>query len=270
MIDARTQTARLVALLDSGMSWRAAIAEVPALEDSRLIAVDRLIERAGVAAGPLLRGLLNRLDASAQAARRVELAKAAPSATLRLVSWLPLAALIFGQLAGLGSLSVLARNPVAVASVCLGVALLIAGQVWASRMVKRALFEDADDGFRYLLIESCLRAGFEFTRACNLVSEELSQSRLLPTTSTSTLPVGEFDNDESLNQIVKLSNRTGSPLADLLLALTLDREQQRLQLRLQNLESLSVRLMLPLGVSVLPAFVLIAVFPLAMSFVTGG
>ncbi len=252
----REQASRLAALIDAGMSWRAAVAEVGELVDPRLNSVDQIIDRAGVAPGPLLRGLLARLDASAQAARRVELARAAPRATLRLVSWLPLAALLFGQLAGLGSLAVLARSPIAVASVCLGVALLIGGQVWSSRMVSRASVVEADDGFDYLLIESCLRAGFDFRLACDLVAVVRGS------------PSRNFETDSVMNEIVELSRRTGTPLADLISALTLDREQQRLQQRLQKLESLSVRLMLPLGVSVLPAFVLIAVFPLAMSFVS--
>ena len=214
----RDSIAQLVALLEAGASWQAALAEVEPITGPRFVAVDWLVTEAGVAPLPLLRDLLGQLDASAQAARRIELAKAAPKATLRLVAWLPALALGFGQLAGLGSLTVLAHTPIALAAACLGAALLIGGQFWSSRMVSKAEVESRNDSFEYLLLTSCLRAGFEFRLSQELAERAASQAGLA------------FDLESgALDDIVKLSERTGTPLADLIGALSADRTARSLQ-----------------------------------------
>ena len=254
----RELLARMIALLQAGASWSQVTSEVEFSSDVRLQAVGRLVERAGVAPLDLLRGLLRQVETAELTAQRIELAKAAPLATLRLVAWLPPAALLLGQLAGLGSVSVLLKSPIAVVSVCLGVLLLIAGQLWSGRLLRRAQQSTPDESFAQLLLESCLRAGFEFRLSRELVAESLSNSKR----STA------IENDALMNDIVQLSERSGAPLADLLAAINRERENRKLQERLQRLEKLSVNLMIPLGVTVLPAFVLIAVCPLAISFLT--
>ena len=253
----RDTISRMIALLQAGANWQQVTQEVELAIDERLEVVDRLVGRAGVAPLDLLKGLLRQIDAKDLAERRVELAKAAPTATLRLVVWLPLAALLLGQLAGLGSLAVLLKSPLALGSVSFGVLLLIAGQVWSARLLTRAQQVPNDESFAQLLLASCLRAGFEFRLSRELVADALANS---------SFETRAFENDSVLADIVELSQRTGTPLADLISAIASERENTRQQLRLQKLERLSVTLMVPLGVTVLPAFVLIAVGPLALSF----
>lgn len=249
MID-RFALAKLVAFLEAGLDWSAACDEVFAGEPlpAGLARVDALIASAGVQPASLLRSLLEQVDAQSDVERRIEIAMAAPKATLRLVTWLPVGALLLGQLSGLGTIVVLFRQPIALVAVCLGGVLLVLGKLWSGRMLTRALAEPVDDSFGLVLIASCLRSGFDLASA-----ERLSDSTL---------------DDDNGKSIVELATRTGVPVADLLLSFSQLRRTEALQTRLAMIERLSVRLMVPLGVTVLPAFVLMAVVPLAISFLS--
>lgn len=260
-MNAGDSIARLIALLDSGMTWKAALDEIgnlQSIELPELRAVDYLVSRAGVAPGETLRGLQAVLNDDRQALRRIELAAAAPKATIRLVVWLPVITLVLGQLVGLGSIAVLASQPLALVAVCLGAALLIAGQAWASRMLKRSQTKVDFGNLPYLLVGVCLRAGFDYRFSLELAHDAFEAAQLN----------FDFAGDELLQQSAALSQRTGTALADLVTALALERQQSMTQARLHLLETLSVRLMIPLGATVLPAFALLAVVPLSIGFIS--
>ncbi len=245
----RFTLAKLAAFLEAGLDWSTACAEVVQQGEKlpeELARVDQLISFAGVQPQQLLRSMLEQADAHSEAKRRIEIAMAAPKATLRLVTWLPVGALLFGQFAGLGTLSILFRQPIALAAVCLGGVLLVIGKFWSGRMLSRSLVAPSHDSFGLVLIAACLRSGFDLASA-----EKLSDSNL---------------DDVESKAIVDLALRTGVPVADLLLSFAKLRDSESLQQRLTVIERLSVRLMVPLGAAVLPAFVLMAVVPLAISF----
>ena len=74
-----------------------------------------------------------------------------------------------------------------------------------------------------------------------------------------------------LQEIAALAKTSGIAVGKLLTAHADSHRGEKNYKKLLELEKLSVRLMLPLGLSVLPAFALMAVVPLALSFLqTGG
>ena len=77
--------------------------------------------------------------------------------------------------------------------------------------------------------------------------------------------VGEATQVE-LQELVQLSKVTGAMLSKLLVEKADQLRGDTNYKKSLQLEKLSVRLMIPLGASVLPAFALIAVVPLALSF----
>ncbi|NBW73379.1 MAG: hypothetical protein EBR26_03085 [Microbacteriaceae bacterium] len=66
-------------------------------------------------------------------------------------------------------------------------------------------------------------------------------------------------------ETVQLVEATGAPLADLLLSQAEILQREEMTTAEAKIERLSVRLMIPLGVLVLPAFLLIAIVPISFS-----
>ena len=183
--------------------------------------------------------------------RKVELANASPKATVRLVLWLPIAALLMGQLAGQGTIAVLFRSPQALASVLIGGMLLAAGSYWSSRMLRTTKAKQNDDAIFLDAIAIGLSAGIPTNQAIDLAAANYDYEIVL---------------QDELQEMVELSSRTGAALNKLL---SEKADVIRGEINYKKslaLEKLSVRLMIPLGASVLPAFALIAVVPLALSF----
>ena len=247
---------QLIALLHAGLSFHQA---------ERAANVDELSPGAAHRYGYLRAIVLNSGGQPAQAMervrqvidenqaqlRRVELANASPRATVRLVLWLPVAALIIGQLSGMGSLQILLRAPIALASVLVGGVLLTIGSYWSARMLRSARLVPHDDAIYFDGIAIALSAGLPTDRAIALarIDSELRENLQC-----------------DLQEVVELSKTTGAALGKLLTEKADSIRGEANYRKSLALEKLSVRLMIPLGASVLPAFALIAVVPLAMSF----
>lgn len=95
-------------------------------------------ERSGAPLASLLSRYADQIEAELdnQAARETSLA--APRATARLLTWLPLFGLGLGMLTGADPLDVLFTTPVGWAAGTLGVLLMAAGRFWSSRLVAAA------------------------------------------------------------------------------------------------------------------------------------
>lgn len=185
--------------------------------------------------------------------RKVTLANASPRATVRLVLWLPIAALFFGQFSGLGSLEVLFRSPIALASVLIGGVLLALGNYWSAKMLTKARQHEVDEAIFLDAIAIALSGGLPIDQAVMLADRNIPFS------------VGEATQFE-VQELVRLSKETGARLSNLLVEKADQLRGETNYKKSLQLEKLSVRLMIPLGASVLPAFALIAVVPLSLSF----
>ena len=204
-----------------------------------------------------LRELGAALRDEAQLRREVGSALAGPIASARLVLALPLIAMVFGVLLGFDTFAVLFGNPLGLACVAVGGALLWAGRRWSTALAARAIRSEADAGLELELLAIAMSGGASVDRARRLVREALEANGAVPV-ETSTV-----------DDVISLAARAGAPVAELLRA-----EAARLR-RVARADgsaraaALGVRLMLPLGACVLPAFVLLGVAPLLISVVTG-
>lgn len=204
-----------------------------------------------------LRELGGALRDEAQLRREVGSALAGPVSSARLVLGLPLIAVVFGAAFGFDTFTVLFGNPIGLACVALGTALLWMGRRWSRGLVARATASDAGRGLELELIAIAMSGGASVDRARSVVHRALSAS-------------GTVSNDgRSADDVIAMAVGAGAPVAELLRA-----EAARLR-RAARAEgaaraaALGVRLMLPLGVCVLPAFVLLGVVPLIVSVVSG-
>ena len=195
-----------------------------------------------------LRALAGALRDAAEAADEVRIALAEPAGTARLLAWLPLVAVGLGVALGFDTLLTLATNPLGLGCLVAGAALIFTAHRWTGALVRRASAEPGIPGIGAELFAIALTGGVSMDRA-----------RAVVLTAT-----GE-PADAETEAVLDLSRRAGIPAAELLRAsAALARHRARVEGRVRAAK-LSSRLLLPLGVCTLPAFLLLGVAPMLLS-----
>ena len=203
---------------------------------------------------PTLRDFAGSMRDLAQAQREIAVALAAPSATARLVLALPLVGLLFGMLLGFDTLGTLFTTPTGWFCLGLGAGLMLAASRWNRRLVRRAQPRDLTPGLAFDLLAIAVSGGGSLDRARAVVAaaiERFAPEGALPTDGT--------------EEVLDLSRRAGIPAAELLRSEAHEKRRQARADVSAQAQSLSVRLMIPLGVCVLPAFMILSVVPLLMT-----
>ncbi|SEN40700.1 hypothetical protein E3O25_04185 [Cryobacterium sp. TMT1-3] len=208
--------------------------------------------------GAPLAGCLRELAASlrdlAQVQRDLEVALAAPRATARLVMVLPVIGVLFGSLMGFDSLHTLFATVPGLVCLGGGALLMLAAASWSRALVGRAAPTELTPGLRLELMAIAMSGGGSVDRSRALVH---AAARRYGITSASDV--------DPIERVLALSMRAGVPAAELLRS---EAEQLRRDARsagARRAATLSVTLMLPLGLCVLPAFMLVGVVPLLIS-----
>ncbi|MFE5672318.1 hypothetical protein ACFQ58_12020 [Agromyces sp. NPDC056523] len=224
---------------------------------SILAAAWAVADAAGAPLAGCLGVLAGALRAEAQLRREAAAALAGPAASAKLVAALPLIALAFGAVLGFDTVGVLFGNPVGLGCLVGGSALLWAGTRWSRAMVARAAAARPTSGVELELLAVALTSGTSLPRAEEIVATALRTH----------LP--ELADSASAAPVLRLAERAGAPVADLLRAEANRRRGAAQTAGAVRAAALGVRLMIPLGCCVLPAFVLLGVAPLLISVVTG-
>ncbi len=268
--DAAATVHRLAALVAGGLpldrAWRM-LGTDAAEVDARIGAVRAggglvtavldVARRTGAPTAPTLERLAALLRERAAQARALEAALAGPRATARLVMVLPIVGLGFGTVLGLDVVGALAGGGLATWSVLAGAALLVAAWGWSHAIVRHAARGDEAPGIALDLVAVALAGGGAVDRARTAAAAALIDAGVASS--------GWDDVDAALD----LARRAGVPVRGLLLAeASAARTRARLEAEARATRA-SVRLALPLGVCVLPAFSLLVVVPLVVSMLEG-
>lgn len=259
---------QISALVNAGLSARQArdicsesLDNLQPLEQKQFEVVWRLATSLG---GPIVLAL-NRItevfDRTQRNQQEVQLAFAGPQSTAKLVMWLPVLALVLSQLVGMNPLGAIVGSPLGALSVSVGAGLMVAGRWWTKRLLARALPNSDDaaaiDRGAYLdCVLIGLQAGLPLSQARQSADLEFESGfQAKPLT----------ENFEALDAASELSRTTGAALTQILLSnADAFREKQRFEIA-SRISKLGVQLMIPLGLAVLPAFVLLAIVPIAVS-----
>jgi tight adherence protein B len=214
--------------------------------------------------GPILLAL-NRMadvfDRQQRNQREVQLAFSGPQATAKLVMWLPVLALLLGQAVGMNPIGAIFHSLLGALSVSLGLGLMVAGRQWTRRLLARALPASRDPGAFLDCVLIGLQAGLPLSAAQKQAAQEYELTFDEPP---------EKQNFERLENAAELSRSTGAAVGEILIAEADGfREQQRYEVA-TRISKLSVQLMIPLGVAVLPAFILLSIVPIAISLLSNG
>jgi tight adherence protein B len=197
-------------------------------------------------AATVLRGL-------AESAREVEIALAGPTATSRVVLALPAVGVLLGVLLGFDMAQAFASAPGLVCVALAGILISVAVR-WNRRLLLWAREIDATPGIGFELVAVALAGGGSVDGAVAVVADACTLSGL------------ELRDD--VDAVLEFATAAGVPVIALLRA---EADQARREarsaaaMRAARLES---RLLLPLGVCVLPAFVLVGVVPIAVAILS--
>lgn len=221
----------------------------------------RLATRLGGPASTALNRLAEVFLVSEKSTQEVKLAFAAPKATAQLVLGLPFVALGLAQALGMNPIGAIFGSPLGFISVALGLGLLIVGQLWSQRILARAAPTDRDLGCLIDCTLIGLQAGLPLEQA--RIAAETTYLQVFGTE-----PEGE--GVSAIYAAGALSRSTGAALTQILTGVA-NRVRERDRYETSNrIARLSIRLMIPLGVAVLPAFILLSVVPIAISLLSTG
>jgi len=194
-----------------------------------------------------LRAAADALRDAEQARDDVAVALAEPATTARLIAWMPLLAVVLVVAFGFDVASTLAQ-PAGILCLAAGIALMIAARRWTAALVRRAQPPGGIAGWEHDLLAIALSGGVSIDRAVSVVEQAGCRGARAATAD-----------------VLALSRASGAPAVELLRAEAADRRRAaRTEGRLRAAR-LGGRLLLPLGVCTLPAFLLLGVGPMLLS-----
>jgi tight adherence protein B len=257
---------RVAALISAGLPAQQAhqicekeISRMPIADAKQFELVWSLAQQLGGPVVLALNRIIEVFERNDKNAKEVELAFAGPQSTSKLVMGLPAVALVLAQLTGMNPFGAIVGSLLGLLSVCLGAGLLVTGHYWTKRLLAKALPQELDPG-SYL---DCVLIGLQAGLPLDSARETAAQSfkRLFSE------DVSERD-VAALDEAAELSRTTGAALTQIILS-SADRLREDLRFQISNrIARLSVKLMIPLGVAVLPAFILLSIVPIAISLLS--
>ncbi|MEO8261826.1 MAG: type II secretion system F family protein [Pseudolysinimonas sp.] len=216
-----------------------------------LAAIWAVATESGAALAPTLERSAAVLRSLAQSAREVETALAGPMATSRVVLALPAVGVAFGLLLGFDVGAALMSPPGLVCLVLGGILIAIAVR-WNRGLLGWAREHDATSGIEFDLYAVALSGGMSIPRATELV---VAVSR----------SAGLARGDEHVHEVLEFAGSAGVPVVALLRSEADERRRVARAAAAARATRLETRLLLPLGICVLPAFVLLGVMPIALA-----
>lgn len=207
---------------------------------------------------PLAQSLIDfasSLRSLAQARRDASVALSGPAATAKLVLALPAVGVLFGMALGFDTLGTLFTTIPGLLCLVAGGVLLVAGRSWNRRLVAGSQPTDLTPGLVLDLFAIAVSGGASLDRAAIAVSRAAERC-------------GIGDTPDRIEPVLALARRAGIP-AGALLRSEADRVRRDATSDANRRASrLAVTLMMPLGLCVLPAFMLLGVAPLMIAILS--
>ncbi|MFM1950470.1 MAG: hypothetical protein RL418_157, partial [Actinomycetota bacterium] len=166
----------------------------------------------------------------------VDQAAAVPLATRKLLLWLPALSLVLGQLAGFGTFAALI-TPVGLVALLISAMLIYLGVRWSGKMLSPLRGKREHPGFQLMRLSLALASGKPLVG----LDPQLAAAA-----------AGQ----------ISLSKQTGARLSELVdaeISISTALAQQKVMLQAKEL---GVKLLIPLSVTVLPAFLILTIVPM--------
>ncbi len=248
--------ARELVLLDEPISGAKNVEQAFDL-DQELELIWQLSSELGSPMGTSLRHLAANRERQLQSERQIQLAFAAPSMTAKLIGWLPLGSMALAQIIGLDPIGAITSNFLVVLAVLVGLALLATARYWTTRILLTAKPNHQDPATYIDCVAMAIEAGLPPVVATRRIQTRLFESQ---GESTVTTQVAKVDS------VLALSAKTGAAAVDLLRSLADQERHDKVHRENETIAKLNIKLLLPIGLAVLPAFGLLTIVPVAFGF----
>jgi tight adherence protein B len=212
---------------------------------------------AGAPLAPTLGSLAASLRSLAKNARDLTTARAGPVATARMVMVLPAVGMLFALALGFDSLGALVTTAPGLVCLGSGLVLMVLARLWNRRLVTAATPTNHTPGLGLDLMAIAVSGGTSLTRARQVVVQARERCGLAPDGT-----------DAAIDDVLELSSRAGVPAAALLRSEAIEARRIARSDGERKAATLGVLLMLPLGLCILPAFMLLAVAPLLIAVIS--
>lgn len=167
----------------------------------------------------------------------LETANAVPVATRKLLLWLPALSLAIGQLAGFGTVAAI-FHPVGLVAALVALGLIFLGVRWSGALLANLLVEPEHPALELIRVSLLLASGAPL--------------------STSAHP--------GIEPLVALSRETGAPLGELVQHEIELVTQREIQEAMTKAKRMSIELLVPMSLTVLPAFLILTIVPMLIGF----
>lgn len=232
-------TSRLSSLIGSGISIQKSIEVVG--ETNIPIELLELIQSARNFGSPLSQVLndYQNFETDRQIFEsEISKAQSVPIATRKLLLWLPALALFLGQIAGLDPLSAVG-SPIGLVGFLIAGALIFLGAKWSAKMLRDSVGKPHHPGKDLIVFRMGLDAGLGLSVA-----------------------VGLLPSINNLDELVLLARKTGAPLRSLVSSEVETLLLEQSTNAIAQAQKLSVSLLIPLALTILPAFLILTLFPM--------
>lgn len=243
---------------------------------SALHAGCRMTRETGIALADILDTVVHSIDDASAAANARRVARAGPELTARLLTVLPMVGIGVAVTFGGSVVDTFATTPVGRAVGVLGLVLWLGGYLWIRRIISAAVGEDTQQADPLVVVDlvgAALHAGASIPRALETVSAATGDERLATVSRALVLGagVGELkeyagrEREVIVEALCAAWASGASPVPLLELAARTIRSD-RMTAAKEGAEQLAVRLTLPLGLGLLPAFICLGIFPVGILF----
>lgn len=209
---------------------------------------------AGAPLAPCLREFAASLRDLAQVQRDIDVALSGPASTARLVMVLPVVGLLFGVALGFDTVRTLFTTPIGIGCLVVGGGLIVLARVWNRRLVRSAQPTETTPGLECELTAIAVSGGGALDAATAAVASAMERFGV--------------SGAGGVADALDLSRRAGVPAADLLRSAADEARRDARAAAQVRAEALGVRLMLPLGLCILPAFMVLGVLPLLVTVIS--
>ncbi|OUE27294.1 type II secretion system F family protein [Clavibacter michiganensis] len=224
---------------------------------SALAAGLEVADRTGAPLARSLERLADSLVDVARVRRDAGTALAGPVATSRTVLLMPGAGILLAAGLGFDPLRVLVTTVPGLACLVAGCSLVAVGGRWNRVLVRQATPHEPAPGLVLDLVATAMSGGASVPRAVAVVRRACERAGLDPG--------GDLD---AVGSVVEAASRTGAPVAVLLRSEAERSRRDAATWAERAAARLAARLMLPLGVCILPAFLAVGVVPMLLAVVS--
>lgn len=262
-VEQENSASRAIRLRGRGMPAAQVFRSVADAPEWRVLAAAwALAEQSGAPFAPALERISVALRSLSELRERRAVLLSGPRMTVRLVSALPPLALLLGGLLGFDPVPVL-LGPVGLMLLTVGAGLLGAGIAWARALSKAVERRDHVAGIELELAWIALSGSASPGEALLRVADCIAEWKV------EWASFDELCEGRVLRNALAAAQRLGVPVRPLLLE-EAEAARVRSQAELESeAERLGVRVLIPLGVCVLPAFVTLGVLPVLFSMLGG-